>query len=34
VERRCGCGAVGGWIGMGREWNMECKKNELEIKLN
>jgi hypothetical protein len=29
-----GCGAVGGWMGRGREWNMECKKNELQIKLN
>jgi hypothetical protein len=21
-----GCGAVGGWMGKGGEWNMECKK--------
>jgi hypothetical protein len=21
-----GCGVVGGWMGRGREWNMECKK--------
>ena len=21
-----GCGAVGGWMGKDREWNMECKK--------
>jgi hypothetical protein len=21
-----GCGAVEGWEGRGREWNMECKK--------
>ena len=20
------CRAVGGWMGRGREWNMECKK--------
>jgi hypothetical protein len=29
-----GCGPVGGWEGRGRKWNMECKKNELPIKLN
>lgn len=28
-----GCGAVGGWIGRGREWNIECKI-ELQIKSN
>jgi hypothetical protein len=29
------CGAVGGWMGRGREWNMECKKlitNKIKIK--
>ena len=26
-----GCGAVRGWMGEGREWNMECK-NKLKIK--
>jgi hypothetical protein len=28
-----GCGAVGWWMGRGREWNIEYK-NELQIKLN
>jgi hypothetical protein len=27
-----GYGAVRGWMGRGREWNMECKKNELQVK--
>jgi hypothetical protein len=27
-----GYGVVGGWMGRGRVWNMECK-NELQIKL-
>jgi hypothetical protein len=26
VVWRRGCGAVGGWEGRGREWNMKCKK--------
>jgi hypothetical protein len=24
-EGGVGCEAVGGWMGGGREWNMECK---------
>jgi hypothetical protein len=31
--RGVGCGAVGGWMGRSREWNMEYK-NALQIKLN
>jgi hypothetical protein len=26
-----GCGTIGGWMGRGGEWNIECK-NELQIK--